>query len=99
MKRSDTLTSDDSARDAWTSSESRTGVPPGVPAVLSTKAAAAALGIDRRLMMGWISKGFVPGAVQFVDRGKYWVPTDAVQHLAEKFMLKPDWDAAIDAGP
>lgn len=94
-KRPDTQVSDDAASDA-SSSTASVG---GVPTVLSVKAAAAALGIDQRLMLDWISKGYVPGAVQFRPRGKYWVPTESVQRLAEKFLLEPDWEAAIDVGP
>lgn len=71
-------------------------IPEGVPPVLSVRGAAAALGIDQRQMLGWVVRDFVPGAFQVAEKGKYWIPGEAVRRLAEKFLVEPDWNAAID---
>lgn len=99
MRRPDTLTSDESGRDAWTDSASRTGVPSGVPPALSVKGAAAALdGMDHRLLLDWVrTPGLVPEAFQPAGPGgKYWIPAEAVRRLAVKLLIEPDWDAAIE---
>jgi len=99
MKRPDTLTSDDVARDAWTDSESRTGVPPGVPPLLSVRACAAALGIEQREMSEWVQHGKVEGAFQPAGPGgKYWVPAEMLLEFTRRsFYRSPDWEAAIEA--
>lgn len=68
----------------------------GVPPVLSVRGAAAALGIDQGTMLGWVVRGYVPGAFQPAPRAKYHIPAQEVQNLAKKFLLDPDWGAAID---
>lgn len=72
-------------------------IPDGVPAVLSVEAAAAALNMDRRRLLGWVrTPGFVPAAFQVKPKGKYWIPAQAVLDLARNFLIEPDWAAAID---
>lgn len=75
---------------------SRPQVPPGVPALLTLRAAAAALSFPHeRVLRDWCRRGTINGFR--AARNERWrIPAAEVARLAHVWLTTPDWAAALE---